>query len=67
MPLYWTWNDAGALSHKGVLSHFMDDFKEPAKKIAASGKLLMYHNHNTEFEAFEAENLPNANYEKTHD
>ena len=27
---------------KEWLSHFMDDFKEPAKKIAASGKLLMY-------------------------
>ena len=26
---------------KEWLSHFMDDFKEPAKKIAASGKLLM--------------------------
>ena len=49
---------------KEWLSHFMDDFKEPAKKIAASGKLLMYHNHNTEFEAFEAENLPNANSKK---
>lgn len=49
---------------KEWLSHFMDDFKEPAKKIAASGKLLMYHNHNTEFETFEAENLPNANSKK---
>ena len=26
------------------------DFREPAKKIAAAGKLLMYHNHNIEFE-----------------
>lgn len=31
------------------LKHFADDFKEPAKKIAAAGKLLMYHNHNFEF------------------
>ena len=30
------------------------------KKIAAAGKLFMYHNHNLEFETFAAENLPNA-------
>ncbi|MCH5353463.1 MAG: sugar phosphate isomerase/epimerase [Acutalibacter sp.] len=34
------------------LEHFFDDFKEPAKKIAAAGKLLMYHNHNIEFQKF---------------
>lgn len=34
------------------LSHFAEDFKEPAKKIAAAGKLLMYHNHNIEFQRF---------------
>ena len=45
---------------KEWLSHFISDFKEPAKKIAASGKLFMYHNHNLEFETFAAENLPNA-------
>ncbi len=45
---------------KEWLHRFMADFREPAKEIAASGKLLMYHNHNLEFEAFEAENLPNA-------
>ena len=34
------------------LSHFAEDFKEPAK-IAAAGKLLMYHNHNiSEFQRF---------------
>ena len=32
------------------LSHFAKDYKEPAKKIAAAGKLLMYHNHAFEFE-----------------
>lgn len=32
------------------ISHFADDFLEPAKKIAAAGKLFMYHNHNFEFE-----------------
>lgn len=32
------------------VTHFADDFKEPAKKIAAAGKLMMYHNHNFEFE-----------------
>lgn len=32
------------------LEHFAMDFREPAKKIAAAGKLLMYHNHNIEFE-----------------
>ena len=34
------------------LSHFAEDFKEPAKKIAAAGKRLMYHNHNIEFQRF---------------
>lgn len=37
------------------LAHFADDFKEPAKKIAAAGKLMMYHNHNFEFRKFHAE------------
>lgn len=32
--------------------HFLKDYREPAKKIAASGKLLMYHNHNLEFQKF---------------
>jgi Xylose isomerase-like TIM barrel. len=31
-------------------SHFVQDYKEAAKQIAASGKLLMYHNHGFEFE-----------------
>lgn len=30
--------------------YFIEDFREPAKKIAAAGKLFMYHNHNFEFE-----------------
>jgi sugar phosphate isomerase/epimerase len=30
--------------------YFVEDFKEPLKKIAAKGKLFMYHNHNFEFE-----------------
>lgn len=34
------------------LWHFAADYKEAAKKIAASGKLLMYHNHNFEFQKF---------------
>ena len=34
------------------LWHFADDYKEAAKKIAAAGKLLMYHNHNVEFQRF---------------
>ncbi len=34
------------------LWHFAEDYKEPAKKIAAAGKLLMYHNHNIEFQKF---------------
>lgn len=34
------------------LGHFAEDFREPAKKIAAKGKLLMYHNHNVEFQKF---------------
>lgn len=32
------------------ISHFVKDFKAPAKKLAAAGKLLMYHNHHFEFE-----------------
>lgn len=34
------------------LSHFAGDYREAAKKIAAAGKLLMYHNHNVEFQKF---------------
>ena len=34
------------------LWHFQEDFREPAKKTAAAGKLLMYHNHNVEFQKF---------------
>lgn len=32
------------------LSHFWEDYKAPAEKIAKAGKLLMYHNHNLEFQ-----------------
>lgn len=32
------------------IDQFGKDFLEPAKKIAAAGKLFMYHNHNFEFE-----------------
>ncbi len=35
------------------LWHFAEDYREPAKKIAAAGKLLMYHNHNLEFQKFD--------------
>lgn len=34
------------------LEHFAWDFREPAKKIAAAGKRLLYHNHNFEFQRF---------------
>lgn len=34
------------------LDHFVKDFGEPARKIADSGKLLLYHNHNIEFQRF---------------
>ncbi len=34
------------------LWRFAEDYREPAKKIAAAGKLLMYHNHNLEFQKF---------------
>ena len=30
--------------------YFIEDFKEPARKIAGAGKLFMYHNHQFEFE-----------------
>ncbi len=33
------------------------DFREPAKKIAAAGKLFMYHNHDFEFGRFGSKNL----------
>lgn len=36
------------------LAYFAEDFKEPAKKIAAAGKLMMYHNHNFEFRKVKA-------------
>lgn len=42
------------------LWHFAEDFKEPAQKIAAAGKLLMYHNHNFEFRKFAAQGAPEA-------
>ncbi|HJD30989.1 MAG TPA: sugar phosphate isomerase/epimerase [Candidatus Eisenbergiella stercorigallinarum] len=32
------------------IRYFAEDFKEPAKKIAAAGKRFMYHNHNFEFQ-----------------
>ena len=32
------------------ISHFAEDFKEPAKKMKEAGMLLMYHNHSFEFE-----------------
>lgn len=34
------------------ISYFIEDFKEPAQKIAAADKLFMYHNHHFEFEKF---------------
>lgn len=37
------------------LANFAEDYREPAKKIAAAGKLLMYHNHNFEFRKVKAE------------
>ena len=37
------------------LAHFAEDFREPARKIADAGKLLMYHNHNFEFRRIQAE------------
>lgn len=38
--------------HPEWFHRFIEDYKEPAKKIAAAGKLLMYHNHNLEFQKF---------------
>lgn len=39
------------------LNRFAVDFKEPAKIIADSGKLLMYHNHAFEFEKFNGKRM----------
>ncbi len=42
------------------LYHFAEDYRGPAEKIRAAGKLLMYHNHNFEFCRFAAEGAPDA-------
>ena len=39
------------------VDHFAMDFKEPAKKLANAGKLLMYHNHDFEFEKFSGKRI----------
>ena len=46
------------------LGHFAEDFKEAAEKIAAAGKLLMYHNHAFEFCKINAEGVPGASPDK---
>lgn len=46
------------------LYHFAQDFKEPAKKIADAGLLLMYHNHDFEFRKMYAEGAPDADANK---
>lgn len=40
------------------LYHFARDYMEPARKIAHAGMLLMYHNHNFEFQKFTAQEAP---------
>ncbi len=39
------------------IHRFISDYKESAKMIADSGKLLMYHNHNFEFEKINGEKI----------
>lgn len=46
------------------LYHFALDFKEPARRMADAGKLLMYHNHDFEFRRFAAEGAPDASEKK---
>lgn len=46
------------------LSHFADDFKEPARMIANAGKKLMYHNHDFEFRKFAASDVADASPDK---
>lgn len=46
------------------ISHFADDFREPARKIAAAGKKLMYHNHDFEFRKFAACDVQDASPDK---
>lgn len=46
------------------LKHFADDFKEPAKQIAAAGRLLMYHNHNFEFRKITPEGVADGGKQK---
>jgi len=51
----------GSMPHKyrtpEWLSHFAMDFKEAAKMIAEAGKLLMYHNHDFEFEKYQGKRI----------
>ena len=46
------------------LYRFAEDFKEPARKIADAGMLLMYHNHDFEFRKMYAEGAPDARADK---
>jgi sugar phosphate isomerase/epimerase len=39
------------------IGHFAMDFTEPAKRIAAAGKLFMYHNHHFEFEKIDGKRI----------
>ncbi|NJP40381.1 sugar phosphate isomerase/epimerase [Oscillospiraceae bacterium HV4-5-C5C] len=43
--------------YAGWLDRFAKDYREAAKKIAAAGKLLMYHNHHLEFAKLNGERI----------
>lgn len=51
----------GMMADKYVNPHwfpyFIEDFKDPIKKIADSGKLFMYHNHDFEFEKINGQRI----------
>ena len=46
MPRLWNFDE---FSNDDVVDKFIEDYTEIMKKIKASGKLLMYHNHDYEF------------------
>lgn len=43
--------------NKEWVDHFVEDFKGVARAVAASGRLLMYHNHDLEFEKYDGKRI----------
>ncbi len=47
----------GKYRHQGFVQRFIEEYKEPARKIKEAGKLFMYHNHAFEFEKYEGKTI----------